>query len=340
MLSCPECQMPLEAPAAFCPSCGCRQQASSSPPVGGRSGTMVENVEELRRSVRGPGTMVENVDQLRAAPNSKTPPAASAAKAQKTAPAIKTVDTSAAKMDVSEESGEAAAFRPIGRPPVLLLCIVDDGQRDEGEWVRVRTEKLTIGRADGDLVVPHDEAMSGRHAEIVRVADRGQFRFLLRDLRSTNGSFIRATRAALRQDQELLIGGRRYRFDAGGAAAAEADTSSPPMSTRAWRAPSMADIERMMPALVELGPAGDVRRIPLALDNQMIGTDATQCKVVIEGDPFVSPRHVRIYKDERQRWMIENLKSLNGLWLRVSEVALEANAEFQLGEQRFFVRFS
>jgi len=44
---------------------------------------------------------------------------------------------------------------------------------------------------------------------------------------------------------------------------------------------------------------------------------------------------VRIFRDPKGRWRAENRKSLNGTWLRIDSMALEAACQFQLGEQRF-----
>jgi hypothetical protein len=35
---------------------------------------------------------------------------------------------------------------------------------------------------------------------------------------------------------------------------------------------------------------------------------------------------------------VDNSKSLNGLWLRIDHMVLEAACQFQLGEQRFILR--
>ena len=59
------------------------------------------------------------------------------------------------------------AYRPVLRPPMAMLCLLDDG-REDGEWIRLRKDVTTIGRTEGDIVVPHDTAMSGRHAAIQR----------------------------------------------------------------------------------------------------------------------------------------------------------------------------
>src|SRR5439155_19569987 len=66
--------------------------------------------------------------------------------------------------------GEIAPYRPTQRPPMALLCILDDGS-DEGEIVRLRADKYTLGRIEGDITIPHDALISARHAELFRHVD-------------------------------------------------------------------------------------------------------------------------------------------------------------------------
>ena len=100
-------------------------------------------------------------------------------------------------------SGEQAqdagtmTFRPTRRPPMATLCILDDG-RDDGEWVRIRGDKVVIGRTEGDVCIPHDTMISSRHAEIIRQAVQGSYRWYLKDLKSTNGTYVRVAGAMLR----------------------------------------------------------------------------------------------------------------------------------------------
>ncbi len=239
---------------------------------------------------------------------------------------------------------DAMTFRPILRPPVAILCIVDDGTRETSEMVRIRTEALVIGRTDGDVIIPHDNGISGRHAEISRQSQDGQYRWYLTDLESTNGTFIRIANSVLKHNQELLLGGRRYRFNAApqGAASllAAADGESVPKgSTLGWQAVSPASLTDLLPSLVELTPAGDGPRSTLSKADQWVGSSGSQSSVVLSNDPFLSPRHARIYKDERDKWRIESTGSTNGTWLRIEQFPLDTNAEFQLGEQRFKVLF-
>lgn len=90
-------------------------------------------------------------------------------------------------------------------------------------------------------------------------------------------------------------------------------------------------------ALVELTPAGSGQRFPLGQAECWIGSDKG-CTVARPDDPFVSPRHARLYRDAKGQWHAENNKSLNGLWLRVEQMPIERACQFQLGEQRFILR--
>ena len=239
-----------------------------------------------------------------------------------------------------EEEGAAPfVFRPLRRPPLGLLCIMDDG-RDDGEWVRLRRERTVIGRSDGDVVIPHDTVMSGRHAEITRELEQGRHRWHLTDLQSTNGTFVRVGAALLRHNQEMLIGGRIYRFDAApqGAALAEQVSAGDPgaQKTRGWQTVSPTDV---LPSLVELTPERkEGQRHYLTRDDHWLGSRQDQCQILLANDPLVSPQHLRIHRDPRGRWHVEGSKSVNGTWLRIERMPLETSCQFQLGEQRFLFR--
>lgn len=229
-------------------------------------------------------------------------------------------------------------FRPLRRPPLALLCILDDG-RDDGEWVRLRADQVVIGRNEGNINIQHDTMMSSRHAEISRKAVKGGYRWFLTDLDSTNGTWVRIAGVVLRDGQELLIGGRRYRFSAaqpGAESSAESkDDANHPQSTRGWQSVVAADL---VPSLVELRSDGEGKRFFLTRQDNWIGSSVAQASVVLSDDPLVSPRHARVYRDAKGQWHIENAQSLNGLWIRVERLPLEGAAQFQLGEQRFFFK--
>jgi len=228
---------------------------------------------------------------------------------------------------------DTRTFRPMRRPPMALLCILDDG-RQAGEWVRIRVDHVVLGRDEGDVVIPHDGLMSGQHAELTRRLEDGRHRWFLTDLQSTNGTYVRISHALLKHNQELLIGSHRYRFDAAPQGPADHSDNKKTKKTRDWD-PLVAT--ELIPTLVELTAQGDGNRFFLPKAENWLGRDANSCAIAVN-DPLVSPRHARFFRDPKGRWQVENANALNGTWLRVEEMALAGACQFQLGEQRFLLR--
>lgn len=243
----------------------------------------------------------------------------------------------ARRLPTSKEtvSAETTAYRPTRRPPLALLCILDDGS-DEGEWVRLRADRITIGRSEGDIVIPHDAMMSSRHADLVRVTQKGRARWRLQDLQSTNGSYLRVGVAALQHQQEIMLGIHRFRFECS-AAGPPSLTDAKAVARETTQAWTSVTPEEVFPALVELTTKGDGKRHMLTDAEARIGRHARGCSIVLN-DPLVSPLHARVYRDDKGRWLVENLKSLNGVWLRVAHAPLDSTCQFQLGEQRFLLK--
>lgn len=210
------------------------------------------------------------------------------------------------------DSDGTQPFRPIHRPPMALVRVLDDG-RETGEMFRVRSDSAIIGRVKGDIVIPHDGGMSTQHAELVRRFHNGNYQWFIKDLNSTNGTFARANKAELRPNLELLMGSRRYRFEV---------QQNP-------QAPA---------AIVELTSQGRGRVMPLKAREQYFGSDPQQAHLGTPDDPFLNKRHARIICDQQGRWFIENCESLNGTWVRIEEIPIRTTAEFQCGEQRFLVK--
>jgi pSer/pThr/pTyr-binding forkhead associated (FHA) protein len=228
------------------------------------------------------------------------------------------------------EEADVKPERPSLRPPTAFLCILDDGKLD-GEWIRLRADRTILGRTEGDVRIPHDGMISSRHAEISRQRGSRGFRWLLTDLGSTNGTFVRIGSTLLRSGNELVIGGGRYRFEASLPETVAFENSGG--NTRAWAG---SPAQSLVPALVEVTPAGPGQRFTLAKPEYWIGRDGTACAISRPEDPLVNPRHARLYRDADGSWHVENHKSLNGLWLRIDPtLPLHGTCQFRLGEQRF-----
>ncbi len=257
------------------------------------------------------GTRLESVDEIRAAAQSR----------QRTTES-EPVDT------------ETLDFRPVRRPPMAVLCVIDDG-RSEGEWFRLRQDTTIVGRSEGDILIPHDGSMSGRHLSIVRQIDRGRHRWFVNDLDSTNGSFARVSKTVLNPGQEVMLGGRRFRFDAATSALADSTVDTAVQGTRAWQSVQVTDL---VPSLVEVSPRGEGTRIFLKQPDIWIGRDATACGIALTNDMMVSPRHARLYCDSKGTWIIENAGSRNGLWMRFKRLPVDTFCQVQVGEQRLLVK--
>jgi hypothetical protein len=233
----------------------------------------------------------------------------------------------------SSQSTGTHPFRPTNRQALAMLTILDDGSRDEGETVRIRDSRFAIGREKGNITIPFDADISGQHAELRCHKQKGRFRWFLIDLKSTNGSFIRAFRASLSHETELILGSRRYLFQLPEPGKEATETEA--LQTQAYRAPSRTILEQFVPRLTETGVNSDhARSFPVGGKEMLLGKDA-DCHATIDDDPLVSPKHARIYQDECNRWMIEDQRSLNGVWIRVRKFAMDKQTEFQLGQQRF-----
>lgn len=198
--------------------------------------------------------------------------------------------------------GDAAAFRPTVRPGMALVKVLDDIGED-GELVRMRGDRLVIGRSEGEIVIPHDISMSPRHAVIERVGGTG---WRLSDLGSVRGTFVRAARARLRHGTVLQIGSTRLRFHG---------------------------LDLTEGVFFEIHATGDGPRHECHAPATTIGRAGTGAGIGLD-DPFVSPVHAMVHRSHRG-WRIENA-GMNGLWVRIEEpVAMTGPSQFLCGEQRF-----
>ena len=285
-----------------------------------RSGTLIETEEDVRQAL---------LSGLKGQPPIPASiPAAPPQSARAPVPA-------AAPQPVATRS--ASPFRPTARPPVPMLIVFDDG-RMEGEVIRLREPRFLIGRTEGDLRFPLDGRMSSRHVEITYQFVGGLHRWVVTDLQSTHGMFVRVSKTVLADKAEILVGNGRYRFDAPQPEASVTADYAPDEanrgSTRGWDdGPSPF----RPPAFTELLGSEIGNRILLVKNEYWIGSDPS-CPICRPDDPFCEPRHVRLYRKPQGAWHAEHNKTPNGLWLRMSQITVDAMVHFQIGEQRFQIK--
>ncbi|MCR9116129.1 MAG: FHA domain-containing protein [bacterium] len=239
---------------------------------------------------------------------------------------------------VSSEGG-VVAYRPRHRPPMAVLKIYDDDGRGSEE-VRLRKDETTIGRADCDIVIPHEKLMSGRHAMISRRYVENDFAWYLTDLESRNGVFLKIQSGKIRHEARLLIGAYRYQFViAPQDIATSAPVADAPMQTMEWGRVDPNEKETVGASLIRISPTGEDETYEFPSTDVVIGANAGVGNISIKDDDMLNQQHVRIYRDERKRWNIESLNSTNGVWLAIDEIKIDSDGKFQLGEQRFGIRF-
>ena len=232
----------------------------------------------------------------------------------------------------------AVSFRPTVRPPIAVLTVFDDGKTD-GEMLRIRNHRFIIGRTEGDLCIPADGRISARHLEITHQLVGGLHRWVVTDLQSTHGMFVRVRRTALADKAEFLVGNGRYRFDAPVVDAGPTIDHEPNeggfSATHGWN--EGASTFRP-PAVTELIGSEIGNRMLLIKTEYWIGSDPS-CPICRPDDPFCEPRHIRLYRGgSRGGWHAEHPNTQNGLWLRMPQISVESTAQFQIGEQRFQLR--
>jgi FHA domain len=307
-------------------------------PTDQRSGTLIEPVSQTsgrvptaRQPVEHTGTVLETDDEIRHA-------LLATHKGRQAGPAVSIEPPEQAPpAPVQSLQRAAVAFRPTSRPRLAVLTVFDDGKTD-GEVIRLRDHRFIIGRTEGDLRIPIDGRISARHVEITHQVVGGLHRWVVTDLQSTHGLFVRISKTVLADKAEFLVGNGRYRFDAphadAGGTVEDFAQGGEFGSTRGLE----DGASPFRPAAVtELIGADIGNRMLLAKNEYWIGFDPS-CPICRPDDPFCEPRHVRLYRKDKGSWHAEHNKTVNGLWLRMPQITVESVAQFQIGEQRFQLR--
>ena len=220
-------------------------------------------------------------------------------------------------------------FRPSLRPPVPVLTLLDDGSLEQGEDMRLRRERFSIGRTSGDVQLPNDASISGAHAEIRRTSWKGGFQWHLHDLDSVNGTFVRCVRAVLHESAILILGARRFRLR---------NPLKPRSMPAAGHQTNLMDgmhiPETVWPVLAEASTKPGAVEFSLRADRLVIGRAGGGADIELD-DPLLANRHAELKRLRDGTWMISAETTRNGIWVSVSAVGLTPFCFFRCGEQRF-----
>ena len=222
-----------------------------------------------------------------------------------------------------------------------LVVIEADGS--EGMTFTLTDRQLDIGRTEGDILVKEDPYVSPRHARLV--PDGG--RWLVRDLASTNGVYLRVKKPYPLQDADLLLLGQEVLQFQLVSEPEKGLGHANQHGTLLFGSPITSRSARLCQRTVE-GIVRDVYH--LHRDETVIGRETGD--IVFTADPFLSRRHAMIRRSLARkespgragsRWdfTLTDLDSSNGTFVAIrGEVALSHGDFVRVGQHLFRVDFA
>ncbi|QDU62256.1 FHA domain protein [Planctomycetes bacterium Pan216] len=218
----------------------------------------------------------------------------------------------------SDSSDGTKLFRPRKRHPQPRIVLFDENGLP-GEHITIRRAEFRIGREHGDLLIPHDLLVSGRHV----VLKWQESRLTLIDEGSRNGTFLRLRPGfpwPLPPGCRLLCGSQLFQMSE------NTDQGRDPVDARLTKISDQSSMERHFPLDLEQ---------PIS-----IGRDSST-DISVRADDFLSPRHSLIrYDRQRKTFTIEDLMSLNGTFMKINGPAPLVDGDmFRIGEQLVGVLF-
>jgi pSer/pThr/pTyr-binding forkhead associated (FHA) protein len=211
-------------------------------------------------------------------------------------------------------------------PRAQVVIILRNGS--EGHAYPLEREQTDIGSREGDVVLTDDPYLSHRHARIERRGDT----FVLRDLGSINGVYVRVREPVELTDEDMiLIGQQVLRFRV----LSEAERRAGPAmqhGVMVFGTPEAPRVAKLVQYTTE-GLERDVHY--LRREETVLGRE--QADVVFPDDPFLSRRHAAIkMSQDWNRFVLRDMGSSNGTAVRCrGERVLQPGDQFRLGRHLF-----
>jgi pSer/pThr/pTyr-binding forkhead associated (FHA) protein len=207
-----------------------------------------------------------------------------------------------------------------------IVTIRKDGT--DGESYPIPADRLDIGRTEGEVALSDDIYLSPRHARL----ERQSAEWVLRDLDSLNGVYVRVTDPVELVDGSMfLIGQQVLRFEV----LSDAERPLGPASTRGvfvFGTPETPRIARLVQYTTE-GVGRDVHY--LYRDETVMGRENGE--IVFPDDPFLSRRHAAVRAERAsRRFFLHDMGSSNGTAIRIrNEQRLRSGDQFRVGRHLF-----
>lgn len=194
--------------------------------------------------------------------------------------------------------------------------------------VLLDSERVDLGRSEGEVVLASDCYLSGRHARFTL----GPEGVTVRDLDSLNGIYVGLrNRAELRDGDSFLLGLQLLRFEL----VAPDSRAGYPIRVSGCTLFGSATSPRYA-RLSEMTNDGLPRNVFfISGDETILGREVGD--IVFTGDPFMSRRHAALNRNPATgNFTLTDLGSSNGTFLRVrGKVELKAGDHLRIGQQLF-----
>lgn len=305
-VQCARCQGQNDATARFCKYCGSPLTARVTP-------------DQAPHDVALAGAVVQP-----AAPGAAAPQAAVAldvpATIQTRAPVV--ADAALARA----AAAPARAAQPAEARQARLVVVTEDGS--DGKSFELSHPVVTIGRAEGDILLTDDPYVSPRHARLEQVGGVWQ----IDDLGSLNGVFVRVKgRRALQKHDLILLGSQVLQFEP----VNDEERQLGPVSQHGTRIFGTKPVRRLarLDQRTTAGLVGDVYYVHR--DETTLGRELGD--IVFTADAFLSRRHAMIRRDPASgEFSLEDLESSNGTFVAIrGRSPIEQGDRIRIGQHLF-----
>lgn len=240
---------------------------------------------------------------------------------------IATQGRSSPSQPVVGEHARAPSRTPTRPPETTARLVLVGRDGSEGERFAIVSDRLAIGRKQGDVRFPEDDFLSPLHARIERQGST----FVLFDAGSQNGVYLRIrSTAPIYPGDTFMVGHQLLRVEN---VEGQVDEQPPDeLGTRLFGTP-------LAPAWgkIVLVGRGGVRGDQYGLRGPKIVFGREAGDVLFPNDPFVSRQHARLRLELQGAGMavfLEDLNSANGTYVRIRGSAeLHHKDTFRIGDQ-------
>lgn len=228
------------------------------------------------------------------------------------------------RADVSLEP-TAMSWTPNQELNAYLIAINDDGT--EGKRIAVEFMETILGR-ETDSPFPTDSFLSPKHAKLIVKSGK----LYIQDLNSLNGTFVKLRQEKVIQSGDTFLMGRQV-------LSFEEVPVNPsiklraPDGTRKMGSPATDSSYR----LLQIGIGGVLQNVYcLPKAGAQLGRERGD--IIFPHDKFMSSRHAQIYRRNDGEFVLADLNSSNGTWIKIWELTpLETQDYIFMGQQLFRV---